>query len=78
MKAKFKANNKAVSLMWFLVYLLLTLNITISFSSVVSKQALCRLRIGYNCGFSKNYFYKSNNDYDYVYGYVYDYDYDML
>ena len=41
----FKANNKAVSLMLFLVYLLLTLNITISFSSVVCKQAFFRLRM---------------------------------
>ena len=41
----FKANNKAVSLMLFLVYLLLTLNITISFSRVVCKQAFFRLRM---------------------------------
>ena len=74
----FKASNKAVSLMLFLVYLLLTLNITISFSSVVCKQAFFCLRIGYNCGFDYNYFYKYNSDYDYVYDYVYDYNYDML
>ena len=41
----FKANNKAVSLMLFLVYLLLTLNITITFSSVVCKKAFFHLRM---------------------------------
>ena len=41
----FKASNKAVSLMLFLVYLLLTLNITINFSRVVCKQAFFRLRM---------------------------------
>ena len=44
-KDMFKANNKAVSLMLFLVYLLLTLNITITFSSVVCKKAFFHLRM---------------------------------
>ena len=41
----FKATNKTVSLMLFLVYLLLTLNITVSFSSVVCKQTFFLLRM---------------------------------
>ena len=41
----FKANNKAVSLMLFLMYLLLTLNITIRFSSVVCNHAFFCLRM---------------------------------
>ena len=74
----FKANNKAVSLMLFLMYLLLTLNITIRFSSVVCNHAFFLLKNGHNCGFDYNYFYKCNSDYDYVYDYVYDYDFDVL
>ena len=58
--------------MLFLVYLLLTLNITISFSNVVCKQAFFSLKNGYNCGSDYNYFYKCNSDCGY------DYDYDHL
>ena len=53
--------------MLFLVYLLLTLNITISF---YCKQAFFSLKNGYNCGFEYNYFYKRDSDYDYDYEHV--------
>ena len=62
-KAVFKANNKAVSLMLFLVYLLLILNITISFSSVVCKKAFILLKIGYD--YDYDHVMKQDNDYDY-------------
>ena len=66
----FKANNKTVSLMLFLVYLLLTLNKTNSFSSAVCIQAFFSLNNGYNCSFDYNYLYKCNSDYDSDYDYV--------
>ena len=43
--------------MLFLVYLLLALNITISFSSVVCKEAFFLLKHGDNCGCDYNYLY---------------------
>ena len=66
----FKANSKGVSLMLFLVHLLLTLNIAISFSSAACKQAFFSLKNGYNCSFDYNYLYKCNSDYDYDYDHV--------
>ena len=56
--------------MLFLVYLLLTLNLTINFSSVVCKQAFFSLRHDYNCGCDYNYLYKCNSDYDYDYNHI--------
>ena len=55
--------------MLFFVYLLLTLNITISFSNGVCKQAFFSIKNGYNCDFDYNYFCKCNSDYDYNYDY---------
>ena len=50
--------------MLFLVRLLLTLHITISFSNVICKQSFFSLNNGYNYGFDYNYLYKCNSDYD--------------
>ena len=54
-----------------LVYLLLTLNITISLSNAVYKQAFFRLKMA-TIVVLNNYFYKRNSDYDYNYDYNYD------
>ena len=51
--------------MLFLVRLLLTLHITISFSNVICKQSFFLLNNGYNYGFDYNYLYKCDSDYDY-------------
>ena len=51
--------------MLFLVRLLLTLHITISFSNVIYKQSyFFLLNNGNNYGFDYNYLYKCNSDYD--------------